>query len=198
MNIEERRTIAEPIEVLEDVRDVHLGKSNPEGFTRIRTSMEEKTKQDLIQFLKKSTNVFAWSHEELPKIDPSVITYHLNVSPSYKPVYQKRRVFAPEWDNAIIEEVQKLVIAEFIREVYYPDWLANVVMVKKTSDEWTMCMDFTNLNKAYINNYFSSIHINRSQISSQLTINGSNHSHFRLNWFQVTLIKRKLHKLLIE
>ena len=190
MNIEERRTIAEPIEVLEDVRDVHLDKSNLEGFTRIRTSMEEKTKQDLVQFLKKSTNVFAWNHEDMPEIDPSVITYHLNVSPSYKPVYQKRRVFALEWDNAIIEEVQKLVIAEFIREVYYPDWLANVVMVKKASDEWTMCMDFTNLNKAYINNYFSTININRSQISSQLTINGSNHSHFRLNWFQVTLIKR--------
>ena len=149
MNIEERRTIAETIEVLEDVRDVHLDKSNPKGFTRIRTSMEEKTKQDLVQFLKKCTNVFAWSHKEMPEIDPSVITYHLNVSPSYKPVCQKRRVFAPEWDNAIKEEVQKLVIAAFIREVYYPDWLANVVMVKKPNDEWRMCMDFTNLNKAY-------------------------------------------------
>ena len=93
MNIEERRTIAEPIEVLEDV---HQDKSNLEGFTRIRTSMEEKTKQDLIQFLKKSTNVFAWSHEDMPEIDPSVITYHLNVSPSYKPVCQKRKVFTPE------------------------------------------------------------------------------------------------------
>ena len=117
MNIEERRTIAEPIEVLEDVRDVHLDKSNLKRFTRIRTSMEEKAKQDLVQFLKKCTNVFAWSHKDMPEIDPSVITYHLNVSPSYKPVCQKRRVFAPEWDNAIKEEVQKLVIVEFIREV---------------------------------------------------------------------------------
>ena len=40
-------------------------------------------------------------------------------------------VFAPEQDNAIKEKVQKLTIVEFIREVYYPDWLANVVMVKK-------------------------------------------------------------------
>ena len=94
MNIEERRTIAEPIEVLEDVRDVHLDKSNPKGFTRIRTSMEEKTNQDLVRFLKKCTNVFAWSHKDMPEIDPSVITYHLNESPSYKPVCQKRRVFA--------------------------------------------------------------------------------------------------------
>ena len=42
-----------------------------------------------------------------------------------------------------------MVIAEFIREVYYLDWLDNVVMVKKANDEWRICMDFTNLNKAY-------------------------------------------------
>ena len=58
MNIEERRTVAEPIEVLEDVQDVPLDESNLERFTRIETSMKEKTKQDLAQFLKK-INVFA-------------------------------------------------------------------------------------------------------------------------------------------
>jgi len=84
MNIEERRTVAEPIEVLEDVP---LDKSNPEKFTRIGTSMEEKTKQDLFQFLKKSTDVFALSHEDMSGIDPSVITHHLNVSPSYNPIH---------------------------------------------------------------------------------------------------------------
>ena len=45
----------------------------------------------------------------------------------------KKRVFAPERDNAIKEKVQKLTLAKFIREVYYPDWLANVVMVKKAN-----------------------------------------------------------------
>ena len=102
MNIEERRTVAKLIEVLEDVP---LDESNLEKFTRIRTSMEEKTKKDLVQFLNKSMNVFAWSHEDMPGIDPSVITYRLNVSPSYKPARQKRRVFAPEQDNTIKEEI---------------------------------------------------------------------------------------------
>ena len=102
MNIEKRRTLVEPIEVLEDVP---LDESNPKKFTKIGTSMKEKMKQDLIQFLKKNTDVFAWSHEDMPGIDSSVITHHLNVSPSYKPVYQKKRVFAPRRDNAIEEEV---------------------------------------------------------------------------------------------
>ena len=44
-------------------------------------------------------------------------------------------MFAPERDNAIKEEVQKLTAAKFIQEVYYPNWLANVVMVKKANDK---------------------------------------------------------------
>ena len=34
-----------------------------------------------------------------------------------------------------------------------------------------------------LENGFSTIKINRFQINSQLTLNGFNHSHFRLNWF---------------
>ena len=84
----------------------------------------------------------------MPGIDPSVITHRLNVYSSSKPVRQKKRVFASERDNAIKEEVQKLTIAKFILEVYYSDWLANVVMVKKANGKWRMCVDFTDLNKA--------------------------------------------------
>ena len=145
MSIEERRVVAEPTEVLEDIL---LEKGNLEKFTRIGTSMKEKMKQDLVQFLRKSIDVFAWSHEDMPGINLSVITHRLNVHPSSKPVCQKKRVFAPERDNAIKEEVQKLTIAQFIQEVYYPDWLANVVMVKKENGRWRMCIDFTDLNKA--------------------------------------------------
>ena len=68
--------------------------------------------------------------------------------PSSKPVRQKKKVFALERDKAIKEEVQKLTTAQFIWEVYYPNWLANVVMVKKANSKWRMCVDFTDLNKA--------------------------------------------------
>ena len=78
----------------------------------------------------------------MPEINLSVITRQLNVSPSYKPICQKKRVFTPEWDNAIKEEVHELVTTEFVREVYYLDWLANVMMVKKANGKWRMCLDF--------------------------------------------------------
>ena len=58
-------------------------------------------------------------------------------------------MFTLEQDQAIAEEVCKLQEASFIREVYYLNWLANVVMVKKASEKLRMCVDFTDLNKAY-------------------------------------------------
>ena len=51
MSIDERRVTVEPTEVLEDVL---LYESNPKKFTRIRASMEKKTKQDLVHFLRKT------------------------------------------------------------------------------------------------------------------------------------------------
>uniref|UniRef100_A0A2N9HN36 RNase H type-1 domain-containing protein n=1 Tax=Fagus sylvatica TaxID=28930 RepID=A0A2N9HN36_FAGSY len=49
----------------------------------------------------------------------------------------------------------------FIREVYYPNWLANVVMVKKSNGKWRMCVDFTDLNKACLKDSFPLPRINR-------------------------------------
>ena len=83
MNIKEKRVMAEPTKAFENI---FLDENNPERCTKVGADLEEKTKQDLIRFLKKSTDVFAWSHEDMPSIDPSVITHRLNVYPSSKPV----------------------------------------------------------------------------------------------------------------
>ena len=101
-----------------------------------------------MMFLRENQDVFAWSHEDMQGIDPLVIVQILNVSPSSFPVRQKKRVFAQERDKAIAKEVWKLLEVDFIQEVYYPDWLANVVMVKKANGKWRICVDFTDLNRA--------------------------------------------------
>lgn len=99
-------------------------------------------------FLKSNCDVFAWNHEDMPGIDPSVIVHRLNVDPSSRPIGLRRRTFAPKRNQAIAEEVSKLLAAGFIQEVDYPEWLANVVFVKKSNNKWRMYVDFTNLNKA--------------------------------------------------
>ena len=87
-------------------------------------------------------------------IDPAVITHRLNTSPSFKPVKQKQRSFAPERQKAINEEVGKLLQAGAIREVEYPESLANVVLVKKANGKWRLCIDFTDINKACLKDSF--------------------------------------------
>ena len=88
---------------------------------------------NLIQFLQQNLDIFAWSHEDMPGIPTGIIQHKLNVNPTSKPVQQRRRVFTPERDQAVRDEVARLLSTGFIREVYYPDWLANVILVKKAN-----------------------------------------------------------------
>ena len=81
-------------------------------------------------------------------IPPNIIQHRLKVDTEKKPVQQKRRVFAPERNKTVVDKVNKLLATNFIREVYYPEWLANVVMVKKENEKWRMCVDFIDLNNA--------------------------------------------------
>ena len=82
-------------------------------------------------------------------VDPVVITHKLNVSRSFKLVKQKRRSFALDRQKAINKEVSKLFQAKAIREVEYSDWLANVVLVKKSNGKWRLYVDFTYINRDY-------------------------------------------------
>ena len=81
-------------------------------------------------------------------IDPVIITRRVSVSPSFKPIRQKRRSLAPKRQKAINEDVGKLLQAGAIREVEYPKWLANVVLVKKENGKWRLYIDFTDVNRA--------------------------------------------------
>jgi dsDNA-binding SOS-regulon protein len=145
MTIEKQNILVKPSGELDTIE---LEDGHPERTTKIGASLPPEMKESLVQFLKNNKDVFAWSHEDMSGINPSIISHKLNVDPSLRPVKQKWRVFAPERNNAIMEEVDKLLTANFIREVFYPDWLANVVMVKKATGKWRMCVDFTDLNKA--------------------------------------------------
>jgi hypothetical protein len=139
----------EPAEPVEEV-SVEEGK-----VLQIGTCLDVEVRGSLVHFLRKNVKVFAWSHEDMPGISPERIVHVLNVDPAARPVRQKRRKFAPERIEAITVEVEKLLKVQFIEEVYYPDWLANVVLVKKSNGKWRMCVDFTDLNKACPKDSFS-------------------------------------------
>ena len=118
MCIGEQRAVAELVEELEEVV---LDDSRPDVKNRMGTLVNWPVRQVLTAFLRDNQDVFTRSHKDMPGINPSIIVHKLNVSPSFPPIQQKKRVFAQEQDKAIAEEVQKLLEADFIQEVYYPD-----------------------------------------------------------------------------
>ncbi|KAG7588683.1 Integrase catalytic core [Arabidopsis suecica] len=98
---------------------------------------------------------------DMPGIDPSIICHKLNVDPSFKPVKQKRRKLGVERAKAVNDEVDKLLKIGSIREVQYPEWVANTVVVKKKNGKDRVCIDFTDLNKACPKDSFPLPHIDR-------------------------------------
>ena len=137
----------------EELEPVQLG-DQPEHLVYIGSKLAEDIKSPLISFLKQNMGVFAWKQEDMGRIYQTVITHRLNVSPSFRLVKQKRRSFALERQKAINEEVGKLFQANAIREVEYPEWLANVVLVKKANGKWRLCIDFTDINRACLKDSF--------------------------------------------
>ena len=54
---------------------------------------------------------------------------------------------AKEHVDAVRQEVKRLREVGAINEVFFPEWLANTVVVKKNG-KWRVYVDFTNLNRA--------------------------------------------------
>ena len=104
MNVEEHHMATELVEKLEEIL---LDDSKLDRTTKIGTLANPALRQTLTAFLRSNRDVFNWSHEDMPGIYPSVMVHRLNVSPSFPPIRQKKRVLAPERDQAITEEIHK-------------------------------------------------------------------------------------------
>ena len=133
-------------EKVETLETIELVDEERTKLMKIGTNLNDLMNKELVQFLKENLDIFKWSHKDMPGIATEVIQHCLNVDPKKKPIQQRQRVFAPKCNRVIMDEVDKLLVAGFIREVYYPDWLANVILVKKASRKWRMCVNFTDLN----------------------------------------------------
>ena len=106
---------------------------DPEKFFRVRAQLPLREKKELIEFLKRNIDVFAWDACDAPRIDPPFICHHLNVNPAITPKKQPSCRPSKEHADAIRDEVAKLKRAGAIKEVFYPEWLANTVVIKKKS-----------------------------------------------------------------
>ena len=81
-------------------------------------------------------------------MDSDSICHQLNVNPSVVPKRQPHQRSSKEHFDAVKDEVLKLKQAGAIKEVFYLEWLANTVVVKKKNGKWWVYVDFTDLNIA--------------------------------------------------
>ena len=87
-------------------------------------------------------------------INPMVASHKLNIFPTTELVMQKVWRFHRDQHQIIQKEVDNLLTTGFIREVKYPEWLANVVVVPKKGGKWRVCVDYTDLNEACLKDSF--------------------------------------------
>ena len=118
----------------EDLVKITIG-DDPEKFFQVGSQLPQQEREELIEFLKQNIDVFAWNTYEAPGVDPEFICHHLNVNPIVAP--KKQLLHRPSKENveAVRQEVAKLKQAGAIKEVFYPEWLANTVVVKKKSEK---------------------------------------------------------------
>ena len=98
--------------------------------------------------------MFAWSAYKSLGVDPEFICHRLNINPKAILRKQPPRPSSKEHVEAIKDEVRKLKRAGAIKEVFYPEWLANTMVVKKKLGKWRVCVDFIDLDKACLKDPF--------------------------------------------
>ncbi|XP_075640283.1 uncharacterized protein LOC142612038 [Castanea sativa] len=123
--------------------------NDEEKFFPVGVQLPPREREELIDFLKRNVDVFAWNPYEAPGVDPDFIFHRLNVNPSVAPKKKLPWRSSKVHSDAVKEEVLKLKWAGAIKEVFYPEWLANTIVVKKKSGKWRVYVDFTDLNKVF-------------------------------------------------
>jgi hypothetical protein len=136
-------------EAAEKTKEVPLDPAALEGKAlRVSSTLDPKQEVVLVDFLRANADIFAWSPSDMPDIPREVDEHSLDILPHSRAVQQRLRHFDEERRQAIGVELQKLLEAGFIKEVFHPMWLAKPVLVNKKNVKWRTCVDYTGLNKA--------------------------------------------------
>ncbi|XP_074356720.1 uncharacterized protein LOC141696485 [Apium graveolens] len=127
---------AEKTGLAEDTVFVPVDKNDPSKVLKVGFHLSYEMRERLTRFLIKNLDVFAWSHSDMVGIDLRVMCHRLNIFPNCTGIRQKRRPVSGEREIALKEEVDQLLEVGLIKESFYPEWLANSVLVKKPNRKW--------------------------------------------------------------
>ena len=124
---EEDEAKIKPIE--NETIKINLGTLKNPKEVKIGSTLSLEEQEELTKLLKEFLEVFAWSYEDMPGINPDIVQHQVPTLPEVKPVKQKLHRMKPEWMLKIKEEVVKQLKDGFIKAVSQTDWVANIVPV---------------------------------------------------------------------
>ena len=93
-------------------------------------------------------DVFAWSYEEMPGIDPSIVVHEIPTYPGAKLMRQCLHPVHPHKAAAIKAEAEKLMNASFIYPIPLTEWVSNIVPVDKKQGIIRVCVDYRDINRS--------------------------------------------------
>ncbi|XP_025636025.1 uncharacterized protein [Arachis hypogaea] len=101
----------------------------PGQVTYIGQALIGQQRSELIKLLQDYADLFAWTPTDMPGISPDIICHKLATNKTCRPIAQKKRNLGTEKSKAALEETEKLLKANFIKEIRFTTWLSNVVMI---------------------------------------------------------------------
>ncbi|XP_025692767.1 uncharacterized protein [Arachis hypogaea] len=127
-DLDPREDLGERPRPMDNLQQVTLT-ADEKQCTYVGEALEGADRARLIHILRKNADLFAWTPDDMPGINPEVICHKLAIDKTIRPVAQKKRNLGEEKRQAALEETQKLLNAGFIREIRFTTWLSNVVMI---------------------------------------------------------------------
>ncbi|KAM1520347.1 hypothetical protein ACFX1Z_023051 [Malus domestica] len=140
--------------VVDDLKELNLGTNEEPKLIFVSALLSADEIEKYYQLLLEYKDVFAWNYKEMLGLDPTIIVHHLTVKPGTRPIKQTQICYRSELIPQIKVEINKLIEASFIREVQYPKWISNIVIVLKKSGQIHVYVDFRDLNDACPNDDF--------------------------------------------
>ena len=134
------------LEPVGEVREVEIIGKKFKLDASLHKELEEKVKK----ILSKNMHAFAWSTVDMLDIDFDFLYHCLTMDEGVMPGVQRHKKINEKKLLAMKKETHKLVEVNHIREIQYPEWLENVVMVKKSNEKWTSPTSITPIRKILI------------------------------------------------
>ena len=122
------------------VEDKNIGTEENPKIIKLSKKLPEREKREYVELMKRYTDVFAWSYEDLKEYDTSIIQHTIPIKPGERPFKQKLRRINPKLLPIIEKEIKKLFEANIIVMLRFSKWVSNLVPVRKKSGEIRLCI----------------------------------------------------------